>query len=204
MTALERFQASLHIDYEKWHDGVGFDLEAIRGASPEERAAIEGILLSRGTEGWREVEALAALGTPRALEALRAAAGQGRSEVRAAVMRYAPEAVTAAERTAALVHALEHGTFGDGLSEAIDLAAEHHPPEVIEALLRGAARGSGDRAVHFAALLLFVHGKTSAPFDWAERPFFLRFADGGPGRDEAFRDLCARLGVEPARHLTSG
>ncbi|MFT3916894.1 MAG: hypothetical protein QM704_23265 [Anaeromyxobacteraceae bacterium] len=150
------------------------------------------------------MEALAALGTPRALEALRRAAGEGSPQVRAAVARYAPDAVDAGERTAALVHALEHGRFGDGLSEAIDLAAEHHPPEVVEALLRGAARGPGDRAVHFAALLLFVHGKAAEPFDWDERPFFLRFAEGEPGRDDAFRELCARIGVDPAPYLGPG
>ncbi|MFO1497686.1 MAG: hypothetical protein U1G07_04715, partial [Verrucomicrobiota bacterium] len=34
---LQRFQNSLTIDYEKWHDGIGYDLEALRAASPEER-----------------------------------------------------------------------------------------------------------------------------------------------------------------------
>jgi len=36
------------IDYEKWREGVGYDLEAIREASHEERQAIEILLLNRG------------------------------------------------------------------------------------------------------------------------------------------------------------
>ena len=34
---LKRFEESMKIDYEKWHDGVGYDLEAIKSASPEQR-----------------------------------------------------------------------------------------------------------------------------------------------------------------------
>ena len=54
------------IDYEKWHDGVGYDLDAIREASQDERQAIEILLFNRGTRDWRDVEALAALDTARA------------------------------------------------------------------------------------------------------------------------------------------
>src|SRR5262249_48209904 len=33
-TALERFRNSMIIDYEKWHDGIGYDLEIVRHATP--------------------------------------------------------------------------------------------------------------------------------------------------------------------------
>ena len=32
---LNRFQQSLQISHEKWHDGVGYDLDAIREADPQ-------------------------------------------------------------------------------------------------------------------------------------------------------------------------
>jgi hypothetical protein len=35
--AIDRFLRSLVIDYEKWHDGIGFDVDALREATPAER-----------------------------------------------------------------------------------------------------------------------------------------------------------------------
>ena len=32
----QRFLDSLNIDYSKWHDGVGYDLDALRKLSPDE------------------------------------------------------------------------------------------------------------------------------------------------------------------------
>ena len=104
--AVARFVASLTIDREAWHDGIGYDLGALRSATPEERARIEELLLGRGVRGWRDVEALAALGTPRAREALRRAATAGDHEVRLAVASHAPDVASDAERTASVVAAL--------------------------------------------------------------------------------------------------
>jgi hypothetical protein len=33
-SVLARFERSLFIDYEQWHDGVGYDVEALDGATP--------------------------------------------------------------------------------------------------------------------------------------------------------------------------
>jgi hypothetical protein len=174
-TALGRFERSTVIDYQKWHDGIGYDIEAIGAATPQERVAIEARLLHRGVTDWRDVEALNALDTPGAQEALRYAGLHANPEIRLAIARYAPQFVSQAQLTASLVEAFRTATFGRGLSEAIDEAADHHPPEVVEALLRGAIAREGEAAVHFAALLFYIHKLTAEPFDWSERPFFLRF-----------------------------
>ncbi len=42
-----RFKASMKINYEKWHDGIGYDLELLQRASREERTTIEDILIAR-------------------------------------------------------------------------------------------------------------------------------------------------------------
>ncbi len=42
---LRRFEQSMIMDYEKWHDGIGYDLNALREASPSERETIEKILM---------------------------------------------------------------------------------------------------------------------------------------------------------------
>ena len=197
-----RFERSMAIDYEKWHDGIGYDLDAIAAATPREREAIEAILLRRGIRDWRDVEALEALDTPAAQSALRDAATHSNSEIRMAITRYAPQFQSNAQRTASLVSALRTARLGGGLSEAIDEAAEYHPREVTEELLRGALQRDGESAVHFAALLLYIHKQAEEPFDWGQRPFFLRFlTEDGSAREAVFTELCARIAIDPSPYL---
>jgi hypothetical protein len=196
-TALDRFRRSMEIDYEKWHDGVGYDLDAIRSASPDEREAIERLLVGRATSDWRDVQALAVLDTPGARAALREAMRSAKAEIRLAVSSYAPEVLEEDERTTSLVAALESAEFFGGLTQALAEAEEFHPPEVVDALFRGALRRDGPVAVHCAALLMFIHGKAEEPFDMAQRPFFLTFHATDPAeRRERVRELCAKVGVD--------
>lgn len=196
-----RFAASIEMDFDKWHDGIGYDLEALREMSPEERAAVETTLVHSVPRGWRQIEALAALGTPRAIKALRDALDDRDPEVRMAVMRSMPELVSDAQRTATLLEALESARFFGGLSQALDEVAEFHPQEIVAALFRGALEREGDVAVHFAAMLMYIHGKAEEPFDMRMRPFFLQFNTAmRADREAAFRELCARIGVNPEGH----
>jgi hypothetical protein len=200
--ALGRFERSMAIDYEKWHDGIGYDLDILRSASEAERRQIENLLLARATKDWRDVEALAALDTPRANEALRAALRHPNAEIRLAVVRCAPQLVSDGERTASLVKALQTAVFGRGLSQALDEAAEFHPQEVVDALLRGALHREGEFAIHFAALLMFIYGKAASPFDWDRRPFFLRFdTEDRVERTAAFRELCREIQIDDREYL---
>ena len=195
-TAIDRFRKSMHVTYEMWHDGIGYDLDPLEEATADERFAIEAQLVGRGISDWRDVEALVAIGTDRALDVVRSAGIGGPTEIRLAVARIAPASVSHDERAETLVHALETATFTDGLSGAIDQAAEFHPPAVIDALLRGARSRDGQAAVHFAALLLFIHGIADEPFAWSERPFFLRFHSTGQERWKVFQELCDKIGID--------
>jgi hypothetical protein len=201
-TPMGRFERSMHIDYEKWHDGIGYDVGELKEMSPAERASIERTLLEPGRKDWRDIEALAALDTPAASAKLVAALKDPSPEVRNAVMRHAPQLVPAETRVASLVHGIETATAFGGLSQTLDQVAAFHPPVIVEALLRGALARDGETAVHLAAMLVFVHGKANEPFEWKQRPFFLRFntADRAE-RETAFRELCARIGVDPAPYL---
>ena len=71
-----------------------------------------------------------------------------------------------------------------------------------DALFRGVLQREGDVAVHFAALLMFLHGKAKEAFDWDQRPFFLDFntADRAERR-QRFRELCEKLGLNPVQAL---
>lgn len=200
-SALTRFMASMELDYEKWREGTSYDLDAIDSATPEERASIEATLVAHATRGWREIEALARLGTERAREAMREALRRGDAEVRAAVLRYAPELVDEDTRTGSLVRGLREATFFRGLSEMLDQAATFHPPAVIDTLFAEVLNGDGEKAVHLAALLFHIHGLTDQPFDWSHRPFFLRFnTDDRAERNAAFGELCQRVSVDVTKY----
>jgi hypothetical protein len=192
----------MELDYERWKEGTGYDLGLLQRATPEERTTIETILVMRGARDWRDVEALAALDSPRTRAMLRETLARGPREHAMAVLRHAPRLASEAERTATLVAALEETDFQAGLTQALLEVQAHHPPAVIDALLRGVLRRNGGAAAHFAAMLLFLHGQATSPFDWEQRPYFLRFdTDDRAQRESMFRDLCARLEVAPEPYL---
>jgi hypothetical protein len=196
-TVLERFKGSMIIDYEKWHDGIGYDLEIIRNATSEELLQIDDLLASRPVDDWRDVEALAAIDSPRARALLTKALRHANHQVRAAVINHAPHLVSDAERSASLISALRHAEIYGGLTEALDQAESFHPPEVIDALFQGLLKRDGATAVHFAAMLMFLHGKASTSFDWDQRPFFLQFhTEDKAERRRCFRELCERVGLD--------
>jgi hypothetical protein len=61
-------------------------------------------------------------------------------------------------------------------------------------LWRGVKDREGEVAMHFSALLMFLHGQASEAFDWELRPFFLTFNTEDPTeRSAVFRELCRRL-----------
>lgn len=201
-SAATRFQRSMELDYVRWRDGDGYDLNAIAEASPADRAMIEALLLPRGVTDWRDVEALAALATPGALAALESAWSHGSARIRTAILRYSPDLMVEADRIRSLVEILETASLDNGLSQAIDLAAECHPQPVIDALLRGTLHRSGEAAVNFAGLVMFLHGKARSAFDWDQRSFFARFnTDNHRQRQTAFLELCAKIGVDPSPYL---
>jgi hypothetical protein len=195
--ALDRFVRSLFIDYEKWHDGVGFDLDALREVSPTERAVAESRL--DATHDWRDVEALAVLaelGSPSAERSLRDALKSGSNEIRLAIMKHAPHLVDDAVRTEMLVNALEVATPFDAFTDTLEQVERFHPPPVVDALWRGVDTRQGDVAVHYAAMLAFIYGKADSAFDWSMRPLFLKFnTTSSAERRAAIAELRARVGA---------
>ena len=197
-----RFVESMKGSLDRWRDGTGYDLALLKSATPEELAAIESILLSRPVQDWCDVEALAALDSAPARVRLREALKAGEPRIATAVAQYAPGLVSDSERTAVLVAAIEGSDVHGGITQALLEIEEFHPPKIVAALLRGALNGDGVNAVHFAAMLMFIHGKAKSSFDWKHRPFFLRFnTEDRAERESAFRELCEKIGVKPERHI---
>ncbi|MBL9167777.1 MAG: hypothetical protein JNN07_08550 [Verrucomicrobiales bacterium] len=191
---VDRFCASMVIDYERWREGIGYDTSLFSTATSEELVEIETLLLSRPIDDWRDVEALAKLESPRARVKLRAALTDSECSVRVALVQYAAHLLSEEERTEVLVDAVHRADTYGGLTQALLEIENHHPPRVIDALLRGVLRG-GRNAIHFAAMLMYLHGKAPSAFDWEQRPFFLQFDTDNPTlRERLFRELCRKIG----------
>src|SRR5207249_1687233 len=46
--AYTKFMKSTIMDYEKWHDGIGYDLDAFRQMTPQEQAGVVAELKAKG------------------------------------------------------------------------------------------------------------------------------------------------------------
>lgn len=200
---VQRFRAGMEIDYEKWHDGVGYDLDALEGMTPEQLRQVERILLDRGVSDWRDLEALDRLKTPAAIAAIAAileARTSPDEELRLAAHDYGPKPLRKS-REDAILQGLESEDLYKGLSKALDLAFEHPTPRVREALFRHVRDRRGSACHGSAAVLYALHGKMESPDDWDYRPLFLRLAgDDDTERRAAFREFCATLGLDRAGH----
>jgi hypothetical protein len=198
--AYQKFLSSMQITYEDWHEGVGYDLEALKQITELERGAAIKLLEERleTTPDWRDLEALAAIGTPGARQTIRKAFEEGDIETR---MRAAEELIALGEEAdleSIIIEALGTASLGSGLSKAIDLAEEHPSPRLQEALLDLSLNGNEDQRVQCAALALYLGGEADEAFDWNHRPFFLRFGDENRAiQIEAYVELCRRLGATP-------
>ncbi len=197
----DRFFESMTMDHEKWHDGIGYDLALLDGATPEEWQSIENHLLTRGVRDWRDVEALHFLDSLAACKVVLAAYEAGDSETRAMIMNHAGDWFDESERTEAIVAALLDESASDEFIGVMLEVEEHHPPRVIDALLEGVRTRDGVVAGEFAMMLLFLHGQAESPWDMGPRPFILRFQD--EARDPLYRELCQRIGVNPDRLFQS-
>jgi hypothetical protein len=203
--AYERFMASTNIDYERWHDGIGYDLDALGELEGAERHAAEQWLLTRAADDWRDLEGLIAIGSARARAAVIDQLRHGKLEQRLwAARSLADDSALAGDREAAIVAGLESSVILTGMSVAMDLAVAERTPAIVAALFRAALRDEGEVAVHAAARLAFIHGKAREEFDWDLRPLFLRFhAVDHAERAAAFRDLCKLCDVDPEPYLAA-
>ncbi len=195
---VRRFVESMEINYDKWHEGEGYDLALIELADQCTRDSIERILIGRSSIGWRDIEALAKINSPKSRVAIMHAFMHADTQTRMAVHIHAPELLSQQLRTDSIVRALQESTIYFGLSEALAEVEQFHPPEIVQELLRGLMRRDGGTACHFAAMLYFLYGKSSCTFDWEYRPFFLKFnTEDLLERERAVRELCDVIGVDP-------
>ena len=193
-----KFLDSTNIGYEQWHDGIGYDLDAMVRATANERRYIADMLLQRVRSrdaGWRDIEALEALKLPEARPVLEKALETAKPETRLHIARMLAAQGVEVKIDHIIADILRRGSYQDGLSLAIDLVPEYATPFLRNVLLDCARIGYPDVRVHAAALCLYLAGKADEPFDWKHRPFFLEFGEEDPKiLRRAFDELCRRIG----------
>ena len=196
--AYQWFLDSMVMDFDKWHDGIGYDLEVLGRLGPEERDSIEELLIKNLKEAgdWRDVEALVALGTPSARAAVDQARFHSNRRVRKYALRialgswHAKDATEEerAELEQQVVQAVAHGDY--------ELAELMPTMRVKKALLDSTREADSVTRVNAAAFLLYLCGQASEPFDWSQRPFFLLFGDDDPKMLQlAWNHLRKRIGL---------
>lgn len=204
-STVARFQASMNLDYDRWREGDPYDSQAITEATPQERSQILHLLLAHEPKGWRDVAALSRFHEPEARRALKDIARSSNAEARIAVVRLAPELLTPGQKARVIVECLANAVLFGGLSETLDVAAEYHPPSVVEALLQATLTRSGGEAPLIAALLLHIHGKAQDRHAFADRPFWIRFNTEDPAERRAVHEeLLQRIGRAPTPGGTAG
>jgi hypothetical protein len=147
---------------------------------------------------WQDIEALAAVATPEARNALRSAVSSRSAEIRlrtGEALRSLGEVIDLESMVAA---ELSNVTIVDGMVFALGLATIYPTAAVRRALLIE-AEGRPEVGPHYAALLCYLAGVTKTHFDWAMRPFFLRFGEHSSSKDrrQAFEELCRLTGMNP-------
>lgn len=183
------FLDSMVMDFDKWHDGIGYDLEVLGQLESEERDSIEELLIKnlKHAGNWRDVEALASLGTTSARAAVDKARFHNNTKVRKYALRIWLDTQDSkdmtkkdvAELEEQVVQAVKHGDF--------EIAERMPTMRVKKALLDSMLGFKSEIRVSAAAFLLYLCGQASEPFDWSQRPFFLLFSDSQ--RDPKMRQL---------------
>lgn len=194
-----KFIASMNIDYERWKDGIGYDMDALVAMSPVERQSAEARVTP--PKDWRDIEALAVIDSPNAREVLRSVLENGAEELSMSVLRYAPELATDEMRTRAMIRVMPTVAPFNGLTALLDEVDEFHPPAIEDALFAALLSGSAESAYHFAATLATLRGVIESRYDWSMRPLFLRFSTSDrEERRAALLALCEAIGEDgPAR-----
>jgi hypothetical protein len=199
--AFTRFISSLELDYDRWHDGEGYDLEALAQIDKSEHGDVVHILAQRPPT-WREIEALEAIDIPPAFMAIKRALRDGESIDTRLAAAEALERLGKLEEPIDDVLAREIENLNDiegGSTRALLLAEDHSTDRVKQALLTASHKRT-ESAMHCAGVLCFLTGAGTEPFDWDLRPLFLRLGPEEPeeDREAAFRELCTLVKMQPA------
>lgn len=175
--AYTRFKRSTVLDYDAWRDGKPYDIAALTEVTPEERDLIADELCAKSALDWRDVEALRALATQKALKRIGAAAEKQTDA--GGIEAFFDDVAQgwSAKIETRFIDKLERVQSMTGaLDRLYDIAEAHPTPAVIAQLLRN-ARIHSDPVVRYSMGAFLVeltgHADTRHTMDEAIRPHLL-------------------------------
>lgn len=176
--AYVRFRQSMVIDYGKWRDGEPYDIPALAEVTPEECDLLVDEIIALGHLDWREVEALRALGTDKALKRVgEAAEEQSDGGGAEALITEIETGGWNDDREKRLVAMLEDMRAMEGASDRLYGLCEQHPTPAVMAQLMRNARTQSDETMRYSAgaFLLYISGHSDDwyGFDATHRPKLL-------------------------------
>lgn len=175
--AYTRFKRSMMLDYDAWKEGTPYDVPALAEVTAEERELLTDEICEKGSLDWRDVEALRALATPKALKRVGAAAE--RQVDGGGIEAFMDEVACgwSDEIETRFIEKLERvASMTGALDRLYEIAEAHQTPAVMAQLLRN-ARIHSDPTVRYSmgAFLLEITGHTDTryTFDADIRPHLL-------------------------------
>jgi hypothetical protein len=176
--AFIRFKKSMTLDYDAWHDGLPYDIPALADVTPEERGLLTDEICGKSSLDWRDVEALRALATPKAIKRVSAAAGKqtdgGGIE---AFMDEIEKHGWTGEIETRFIEKLESVASMTGALDRLYEIAEAHPTPAVRKQIMRNARIASDETVRYSmgAFLLYLAGHVDSRyvFDKDHRPHLL-------------------------------
>lgn len=166
------------IDYNKWKEGEPYDIPALAEITAAERDTLTDEICDKRDLDWRDVEALKALATPKALKRIEhAAETQGSSGGAEALLTEIESKGWSETSEKRLIEMLENVRSMESAEDRLLELCEQHPtPAIIAQLLRN-ARVQSDPTMRYSAgaflLYLTGHADDRYCFEPPNRPHLL-------------------------------
>lgn len=194
---VEKFLESMKIDSEQGRIGVGYDLNVLKELNAEELEQVESVLIPRKDKDWRDVEALASINTPNAIQAVKSCLNSPNLEVRIDAAKILKKMNFVDQVEEVLLNTLPIVKISGGLVQALALAKENPTEKVKQKLVWCALHGNDTTRTHCAAMALFLYGKASSEFDNNQKIIFQFGVQDKAKRMAAFPEFCQIIGVNP-------
>lgn len=198
---VEKFLESMKIDSEQGRIGIGYDLNILKEMNAEELQQVEAILIPRKDKDRRDVEALVAVNTPSAIQAVKSCLNSSNIEVKIHVAKLLKEKNIQDSIEDMVLNNLPLVKIGSGMVEILRLAKEYPTEKIKQKLIWCALHGNDTTRTHCAAMALFLYGKAESEFDNKQQIIFQFNLQDKAKRLEAFPELCKIIGVDPKDFL---
>src|SRR4051812_39215162 len=120
------------LDYDRIHNGYGYDLEALDELTPDELIRAEDLVIAQRLSGWREIDGLNHLGSSHAIAEMMKALHSAEIEVRMRATGYlvSRKLITEGDVEDIIINALGKTTILNGLAFTLRLVTEYPTPAV--------------------------------------------------------------------------